>query len=110
MSKCFECDSSENIHHHHVVPKVAKENGKKLGSPRNLTEDAISKGREKRINNKRNNIQWTKAIQRLNELINESDGVIHLSNLANQLNKEGYRTRKGHEYKPITVKRLLFIP
>lgn len=78
--------------------------GKKLGTPSNLDSDAREKGlavRQQNAQNKKENVQATElaTLYRANGLT--------LQAIADKLNKQGYKTSWGKEFKPTTVKLLL---
>ena len=80
-----------------------KKSGKQLGSPKNLTNAAIKKGRETRINNARSNENNSKASV-LIRLLKENGHS--LTSIAVQLNDGGFRTRKGKTFQAVQVQRL----
>lgn len=83
-----------------------KKRGKKLGSPQNLTQSAKIKGMEAIRRNRVENENWRRA-RTFIEHFQMKYGYINLSEISNELNNNGYKTRKGCLFTPITVKRLL---
>jgi DNA invertase Pin-like site-specific DNA recombinase len=80
----------------------ARKRGKKLGSPQNLTlEDRLSGARA-------NQDKAVQADRRVSGYIKElrSRGC-SLRTIAARLNDEGFRTRRGREWSPVQVKRVL---
>ena len=81
---------------------AAKRRGVKLGSPQNLSYAAQLKGAAVRKQ------QATKADQRATYTAGLLRGQgFTLQAIANELNGNGFRTRKGRLFQPTTVKRLL---
>lgn len=78
----------------------------KLGNPQNFTTEGRLKGTSTIIKNKVNNESWRKAIIFCENYIFKNE-AINLTDMANQLNKEGYKTRYGYDFTPATVKRLI---
>lgn len=80
--------------------QLAKE-GKKLGTPANLTNEARAKGvkviKERTANNE--NLKRAKAF--VSRLTNMS-----LQQIANELNQNGFKTSRGKQFTPIQVSRL----
>jgi len=85
-----------------------KARGVKLGSPHNLTNEARIKGTESIIKKRLENENWKRA-QTFIEHYQMKYGFIHLTAIANELNINGYKTRKGCLYTPSAVKRLVNI-
>jgi DNA invertase Pin-like site-specific DNA recombinase len=83
-----------------------KKQGVKLGSPKNLTLEARTKGSEVIRRNKLENENWKKA-QTFIEHFQMKNGYINLSEISNELNINGYRTRYGCLFSAGSVKRLL---
>lgn len=79
---------------------------KKLGSPQNLTYHARLKGVETVKMNKSENENWKRA-KTFIEHFQMKNGYIKLSEISNELNKNGYKTRKGFLFTAGTVRRLL---
>lgn len=80
-----------------------KKTGKQLGSPKNLTEAAIEKGKGIRISNalsNENNIK-TAALIRVLKKNGHS-----FNSIAAKLNESGFKTRKGRIFQAVQVKRL----
>ena len=80
-----------------------KAQGHKLGTPENLTTEAIKKGLDARKANARNN----KANRQASNLIKRcrKEGM-SFQKIADELNELGYKTRRGKKFQKITVKRL----
>jgi DNA invertase Pin-like site-specific DNA recombinase len=83
-----------------------KQRGVKLGKPENLTMDSIKKGQVVRKENSVNDENWLRSVDVIENYINKHKKV-HLTEISNLLNKKGYKTRTGKEFKPITVKRVI---
>ncbi|NVO86761.1 recombinase family protein [Hymenobacter sp. P5252] len=78
--------------------------GFQLGTPTNLTSGAIAKGQQVRQANARTH-QGNRQAARLAALL---QGQGHtLQQIAHELNESGYRTRRGAEFFPMTIQRLL---
>jgi DNA invertase Pin-like site-specific DNA recombinase len=80
-----------------------KGQGYKLGSPANLTQEAIAKGREKRSQNALSN-QANKQAAHLITMLRETG--VSFGEIVKRLNELGYRTRRGGGYSKSTVKML----
>ncbi len=82
--------------------QTAKARGQKLGTPENLTLEAIAKSRE---------LRTQKAIDAyslvLGYIKNLRKQGFSLSSIAYTLNQEGHRTRQGKPFQAMTVKRVL---
>jgi len=81
--------------------QVAKQRGKKLGTPENLTQEARNKGAERMkelalLNE--NNIRATSII-----ILLRRDGKMTYSEIAKKLNKEGFLTSKGKLHTSFSV-------
>ena len=83
-----------------------KKRGVKLGSPQNLTVAARLKGVEVIKRNKAENENWKRALTFI-EHFHMKHGYIKLSEISDELNKNGYKTRNGYSFSAGTVKRLL---
>jgi DNA invertase Pin-like site-specific DNA recombinase len=83
-----------------------KKRGVKLGSPQNLTLAARLKGVEVIKRNKAENENWKRALTFI-EHFHMKYGYIKLSEISDELNKNGYKTRNGYSFSAGTVKRLL---
>ena len=83
-----------------------KKRGVKLGSPQNLTLAARLKGVEVIKRNKAENENWKRALTFI-EHFHMKYGYIKLSEISEELNKNGYKTRNGYSFSAGTVKRLL---
>jgi DNA invertase Pin-like site-specific DNA recombinase len=83
--------------------------GAKLGSPQNLTIQARKKGTEKVVNNRLENENW-KMARLFIEHFQMKYGYINYTHISNELNLNGYKTRKGCDFTPAIVRRLhLFV-
>jgi DNA invertase Pin-like site-specific DNA recombinase len=78
----------------------------KLGSPKNLTQEAREKGIESNRKNRIENENWKKAKMFI-EHFHMKNGDINLSEISRQLNSNGYKTRNGCLFSPSIVKRLV---
>lgn len=81
-----------------------KARGFQLGTPRNLTTEARILGKAVRQQNARTNIQNVQAT-RLSELLRGKG--YSLRQIANELNTNGYTTRRGNKFHPATIRYLL---
>jgi DNA invertase Pin-like site-specific DNA recombinase len=81
-----------------------KARGAQLGSPQNLTLDAIAHGRANMQRNAREH-QANRQAAQLAELLRVKGET--LWQIATKLNDAGYRTRRGKEFHATTVQRLL---
>jgi len=79
---------------------------RKLGTPKNLTQEARIKGVEVIKLNKTLNENWRRA-KTFIEHFQMKNGYINLSEISKALNNNGYKTRNGCLYSPGTVSRLL---
>jgi DNA invertase Pin-like site-specific DNA recombinase len=79
---------------------------KKLGNPQNLTYSARLKGAEIVKLNKIENENWRRA-KTFIENIFLKKGYVHLTEISNELNLNGYKTRNGCLFTPGTVRRLI---
>jgi DNA invertase Pin-like site-specific DNA recombinase len=79
---------------------------RKLGTPENLTQEARMKGLESVKRHKLENENWKRA-KTFIEHFQMKYGYIKLSELSNQLNLNGYKTRKGCFFTAETVRRLI---
>lgn len=82
--------------------QAAKARGVELGNPDNLTEDARAKGQAA---SKQQAIDAYRKTAGYIAMMRES-GMSYRA-IADKLNEEGHRTRKGKEYQGMTVKRIL---
>lgn len=80
-----------------------KKKGIKLGKPENLTKEAIKKGLSKRQENAQSNENNRKASALIVSMRNEGKSFYEI---ANQLNKFGFKTRRGCEFQINQVKTL----
>ena len=81
-----------------------KARGARLGTPANLTAAARQQGLAARQHNARTH-QPTRQAARLAGLLHAQGHT--LLQIAQELNAEGYRTRRGQQFFPTTVRRLL---
>jgi DNA invertase Pin-like site-specific DNA recombinase len=79
---------------------------RKLGNPQNLTYSARLKGAQIVKSNKIENENWRRA-KTFIENIYLKKGYIHLTEISNELNLNGYKTRNGCLFTPGTVRRLI---
>ena len=137
MKKCFECETTEDLHEHHVVPKSKggtktitlchqchmKAHGRD-GKGMNhgvLTKEGMKKAKERGI--KFGNPRWEKALEKASEVsvkqaneraIQHKALVISLyqefgsyNRVAIELNKMDVRTSRGNKWSRQTIKELL---
>lgn len=83
-----------------------KARGVKLGSPKNLTNEARIKGTESIIKKRVENDNW-KMARMFIEHFQMKNGYISLSKISKALNENGYKTRNGYLFSAGTVKRLI---
>jgi hypothetical protein len=81
-----------------------KQRGVQLGMPANLTSTAIRKGQTVREKNARDNKENRQAM-RLAVLLREQGYL--LQQIADELNHGDYHTRRGKQFSPMAVRRLL---
>lgn len=81
-----------------------KAKGVKLGSPKNLTDEARKKG-VKAIKAKARNNPHTKMARAYAKVLREN--ALSWVQIAEELNKNGYKSSRGGKYYPHTAKRLL---
>jgi DNA invertase Pin-like site-specific DNA recombinase len=79
---------------------------KKLGTPKNLTEEGRRKGIEVRKLNRINNDNW-KLAKTFIEHFQMKNGYMNLTEVSKLLNENGYRTRKGCSFSAGIVKRII---
>lgn len=79
---------------------------RKLGTPSNLTSDAKKKGREAIVRNRVENENW-KLARTFIEHFQLKRGYTSLTHISNELNLNGYRTRRDCAFTPEIVKRLI---
>ncbi len=79
---------------------------RKLGNPQNLTQFARDKGLKSVKLNKIENGNWKRATNFI-EHFQMKHGFTNLSEIARQLNENGYKTRNNCHFSAATVKRLL---
>lgn len=84
--------------------QAKKARGAQLGTPANLTTEAVAKGREVRQQNARTH-QANRQAARLASLLQAQGHT--LQQIAHELNESGYRTRRGKAFFPMSVQRLL---
>lgn len=80
-----------------------KKKGKHLGSPSNLSKDAILKGKEIRIRNAIADTNNKKAIALINSMRNQR---ISFYKITKELNIAGFKTRRGNNFTQVQVQRL----
>jgi DNA invertase Pin-like site-specific DNA recombinase len=83
-----------------------KARGIKLGTPVNLTVDARKKGVETIVRKRVENENWKVAIMFI-EHFQMKHGFINFTKLSKELNTNGYKTRKGCQFTPTSVRRLI---
>ncbi|MBX0293156.1 recombinase family protein [Hymenobacter sp. HSC-4F20] len=81
-----------------------KARGARLGTPANLTDEVIRQGRQVQQRNAREH-QANRQAARLGNLLHERGHT--LQQIAQELNEAGYRTRRGKQFFPMSVQRLL---
>ena len=79
---------------------------RRLGTPSNLTIEAKKKGVEAIIRNRIENENW-KLARTFIEHFQMKKGYTSLTEISNELNVNGYKTRRGCSYSPGIVKRLI---
>ena len=84
----------------------ARSRGVKLGFNKNLTQEGRDKGIQVRKNNRVNNDKWKLAKEFINDF-QTKNGYMNLTEVANLLNENGYKTRKGGLFSPGIVRRLI---
>lgn len=84
--------------------QVKRSQGLTLGSPQNLTQKAQHKGAESNRRKARENIDNRRA-SKLALMLRKANYT--LSQIAEQLNENGFRTPKGYEFHAAQVQRLL---
>ncbi|RSK23963.1 recombinase family protein [Hymenobacter metallilatus] len=84
--------------------QAKKARGARLGTPANLTAEAVARGQEVRQQNARTN-QANRQAARLASLLQAQGHT--LQQIAHELNESGYRTRRGKAFFPMSVQRLL---
>lgn len=77
-----------------------------LGTPSNLTNEAKKKGVESIIRNRIENENWKRA-RTFIEHFQMKNGYTSLTEISRELNSNGYKTRKGCNYSPEIVRRLI---
>jgi DNA invertase Pin-like site-specific DNA recombinase len=82
--------------------QAAKERGVTLGNPQNLTPEAQAAAARA---NREAAVTAYRKIAGYAQLLQASG--LSLAAIANKLNSEGHRTRRGKEFQPMTVKRIL---
>ena len=87
--------------------RVAKERGKKLGSPKNLTNAGRATGQTRSLDRRRRDAKIFAAdLSREIEAI-QSNGHRSLSAIARELNQRGIPTRRGGQWQATTVRRVI---
>jgi hypothetical protein len=130
--KCFECESEEDIHMHHVVPQSlggtkmvalcsachAKVHGEHLLRVSKLTSEALKKKKSKNLRWCKNapyGTKWvsdrivqdqaeTEIIKRMHILLQSGMSMLAI---ANTLTNEGHKSRTGKNFSHMTVRRIL---
>ena len=88
------------------LAELKKKSNIQLGSPQNFTDEVRKMGTQALIKNRLENENW-KLAKIYIENYNFKNGRYNYTELANQLNSEGYKTRMGSAYTPNTVRRLV---
>ena len=83
-----------------------KARGVKLGSPQNLTNEARIKGTRSIIKKRVDNENW-KMARMFIEHFQMKNGYINYTEIAKELNLNGYKTRNSCNYSPSIVRRLI---
>lgn len=83
-----------------------KARGVKLGSPKNLTNEARIKGLESIVRKRVENENW-KTARMFIENFHMKNGFVNFTLISNELNLNGYKTRFGCLFTPETVRRLV---
>lgn len=134
---CFECGCYDEIHNHHVVPKIlggtktvplcpschGKVHGVDFLNHKKLTKEGLVNAKERGVKlGNPNNLTIDAKMKGVkkniqNKLSNNNwnsakefilkSNVENLSTLALMLNENGYKTRRGCFYSAATVKRLI---
>jgi len=84
--------------------QAKKARGAVLGTPANMTKEAIAKSRAIRSQNAREH-QANRQAARLASLLQQQGHT--LQQIAQELNEAGYKTRRGKAFFPMSVQRLL---
>ncbi len=79
---------------------------RRLGTPSNLTIEAKKKGIESIIRNRIDNENW-KLAKTFIEHFQMKNGYTSLSEISRELNLNGYKTRRGCDFSPEIVRRLI---
>ncbi|HLY71884.1 MAG TPA: recombinase family protein [Puia sp.] len=82
-----------------------KKKGVKLGSPQNFTQAGRDLGLQVIKENRTKNVAWNKAKTYIDHYFLKY-GKMNFSKVAAELNNNGYKTRNGNLFTPMTVKRL----
>lgn len=83
-----------------------KSRGIKLGSPQNLTNEARMRGVETIVKKRCENDNWRMARMFI-EHFQMKHGYLNYTHISKELNENGYKTRKGCSFTPVSVKRLI---
>jgi DNA invertase Pin-like site-specific DNA recombinase len=83
-----------------------KARGVKLGSPQNLTNEAKRKALESIVRNRIENENW-KMARLFIEHFQMKNGYLNYTHISNELNFNGYKTRRGCDFSPSIVRRLI---
>ncbi|MEX0610304.1 MAG: recombinase family protein [Balneolaceae bacterium] len=81
----------------------ARKKGKQIGSPENLTKEAREKGHQTISQKARNNVDTRKAFHFIQPRREAGESY---QSIADQLNEEGYRARRGKEFHPAQVRKI----
>ena len=134
---CFECGNDDEIHNHHVVPKIlggtktiplcvschGKVHGIDFINHKKLTREGLANAKKRGVKlGTPNNLNGESRKKGLNKVIenrisndnwNRAKDFISkvkikkLSTLSSMLNENGYKTRQGCFFTAATVKRLI---
>lgn len=97
-------DERERISHRTKVALAElKKKGKVLGTPENLNHEAVYKGRLKRSQNALRNENNRKATALIASMRNHGATFYQITK---ELNKAGFKTRRGGQFSQVQVKRL----
>ena len=83
--------------------KEARKRGKQIGSPENLTDKAREKAYQTISMKARTDIDTRKAFHFIDPRREQGESY---QAIADQLNKEGYRTRRGKQFHPAQVRKI----
>lgn len=88
------------------LAELKKKEGVKLGTPANLTYEARLRGAASMKKMKDENDAWRTARIFIDHF-RLKYGYTNLTQISNQLNEQGYKTRNGSKFTPATIKRLI---